>query len=196
MWRFDVQLVYCEAELYEEVLESVRLGEGGVFFADGPGGSGKTFVEEALLHAVRGQGQVALACAWSGVAATLLEGGRTCHSTFGLPVPMPREAVSCSISAQSGRAEVLRMAKLIIWDEAPMSPEEAVTAADNLLRDLTGIDALFGGKIANVQERFVKRFSETNSKIQPCVRICSNNMLRAVAKSLLWIDIEHLGANS
>lgn len=136
----------CEAILYDEVLDCVHLGKGGVFFADGPGGSGKTFVEEALLHAVRGKGQVALACAWSGVAATLLEGGRTCHSTFGLPVPMPRADVSCSISAQSGRAEVLRMATLIIWDEAPMSPEEAVTAVDKLLRELTEVDDIFGGK--------------------------------------------------
>jgi hypothetical protein len=56
---------------------------------DGPGGTGKSFVFEALLAWTRGRGEIALACAWSGLAATLLTGGRTCHSTFGLPVPLP-----------------------------------------------------------------------------------------------------------
>ena len=135
-----------QAALYDDVVEALNNNDNQVFFIDGPGGSGKTFVEEALLHYVRGQGQVALACAWSGVAATLLEGGRTCHSTFGFPVPTPRENVPSSISAQSGRAEVLRAAQLIIWDEAPMSPAEAVTAADELLQDLCGNDEPFGGK--------------------------------------------------
>ena len=135
-----------QAALYDAIVESVAKKEGQVFFADGPGGSGKTFVEQALLHNVRGGGEVALACAWSGVAATLLEGGKTCHSTFGFPVPMPAEDVPCSISAQSGRADVLRAAQLIVWDEAPMSPSEAVTAADHLLRDLCQTDRPFGGK--------------------------------------------------
>ena len=90
-------------------------------FINGPFGCGKTYLYEALLHHVRGQDHIALACAWSGIAAVLLEGGRTCHSRFGLPVPMPREDVSSSIKAQSVRAEVLRQARLIVWDEAPMA---------------------------------------------------------------------------
>ena len=135
-----------QADFYDAVTESVAQKKGEVFFVDGPGGSGKTFVEQALLHHVRGSGAIALACAWSGVAATLLEGGRTCHSTFGFPVPMPPDNVPCSISAQSGRADVLRAASLIIWDEAPMSPGEAVTAADLLLRDLCDVPRPFGGK--------------------------------------------------
>ena len=118
-----------------------------VFFIDGPGGTGKTFLYEALLHHARGQGHIALATAWSGIAAVLLEGGRTCHSRFGLPVPMPREAVVSSIKSQSGRAEVLRRARLIVWDEAPMAPREALECVDTLLRDLMSNDLPFGGKV-------------------------------------------------
>ena len=132
--------------LFKAVMQSVDEKRGGVFFADGPGGTGKTYVEQALLHKIRSRGEIALACAWSGVAATLLEGGRTCHATFGFPVPLPRENVGSSIKAQQGRAQVLRAASLIIWDEAPMSPTEAVSGADMLLRDLCESDLPFAGK--------------------------------------------------
>ena len=103
-----------QADFYDAVVENIAQNKGEIFFVDGQGGSGKTFVEQALLHHVRGSGAIALACAWSGVAATLLEGGQTCHSTFGFPVPMPPDNVPCSITAQSGRADVLRAASLTI----------------------------------------------------------------------------------
>ena len=141
------QMYRAQASAYDQVLEHVESKEQACFFIDGPGGCGKTFLYEALLHSVRGEGKVALACAWSGIAATLLEGGRTCHSRFGLPVPMPRDHVPSSITAQSSRAEVLRQASLIVWDEAPMAPREALEAVDRLLRDLMGNEIPFGGKI-------------------------------------------------
>ena len=136
-----------QAAAFDAITQSIDKQEGRLFFIDGPGGSGKTFLEEALLHHVRGQKNIAAACAWSGVAATLLPGGKTCHSTFGLPVPLPKEDVQSNIAGQSGRAEFLRQAILLIWDEAPMSPSEAVDAADQLLRFVTGVnDRPFGGK--------------------------------------------------
>ena len=58
-----------------------------MFFVDGPGGTGKTFLYSVLLAAVRSRGDVALAAASSGIAALLMEGGRTAHSRFKIPVP-------------------------------------------------------------------------------------------------------------
>ena len=136
-----------QSAVFDAVTKSLQEKKGGIFFVDGPGGSGKTFLENALLSHVRGQGDIALACAWSGIAATLLPGGRTCHVTFGLPVPLPTENPVSQLSAQSGRAAVLKQASLIIWDEASMSPKSALDAADMLLRDLTNIEAPFGGKV-------------------------------------------------
>jgi hypothetical protein len=52
-----------------------------------------------------------------------------------------------SLRAQDARAEVLRQAAIICWDEASMIPKNAVNVLDTLLRDLTGIDAPFGGKL-------------------------------------------------
>ncbi|CAK0827748.1 unnamed protein product [Prorocentrum cordatum] len=123
---------------------SQRLGSG---FLDGPGGAGKTFAHQAVLDLARGKGDVALACAWSGIAALLLEGGRTCHSRFGLPAPLPAEDAQSNIAATSARAEALRRAAVIVQDEAPMAPREALQCVDDLRRDSMNSDAPFGGKI-------------------------------------------------
>ena len=114
---------------------------------DGPGGSGKTFLYEALIHTVRGKGGISLACAISGIAGQLLPGGTTAHSLFGLPIDMPKNDATSSIRAQEPRAEVLRRAKLILWDEVSMVPLAALDCVDRLLRDLTGDARPFGGKV-------------------------------------------------
>jgi CO dehydrogenase nickel-insertion accessory protein CooC1 len=49
------------------------------FFVDGLGGTGKTFLYSCLLSTVRAQGRVVIAVASSGIAALLLDGGRTAH---------------------------------------------------------------------------------------------------------------------
>ena len=62
-------------------------------------------------------------------------------------MPVPLSEVPSSIKAQSSRAAVLREARLIIWDEAPMSPSEAVDGADALLRDICSDERPFAGKV-------------------------------------------------
>ena len=44
-----------------------------VFFINGPGGTGKTFLYNTLLTKVRGRGEISLAMASSGIAGTPLE---------------------------------------------------------------------------------------------------------------------------
>ena len=129
------------------VLAPASNPRGNGFYVDGPGGSGKTFLYEALIHTVRGQGRISLACAISGIAAQLLPGGTTAHSLFGLPIDMPKHDAMSSIRAQEPRAEVLRRAVLILWDEVSMVPLAALDCVDRLLRDLTGDSRPFGGKV-------------------------------------------------
>ena len=117
-----------------------------VFFVDGPGGSGKTYLYEALLAYARSLGHVAIAVASSGLAATLLTGGRTAHSTFGIPLQLSSTSV-CAVSQQSEKATVLRQAALIVWDEAPMLHRYAFEAVDRLLQDITKCEGFpFGRK--------------------------------------------------
>ena len=57
-----------------------------VFFLDGPGGSGKTFLYTTLLATFRGERKHCIAVASSGIAALLLPGGTTAHSKFKIPL--------------------------------------------------------------------------------------------------------------
>ena len=106
-----------------------------MYFIDGPGGSGKTFLYNTILAHFRSNNQQTIAVASSGIAAILLDGGTTAHSRFKIPIRLD-EGSSCSVSAQSNRAEQIRQAKVIIWDEAPMTNKLAIEAVDRLLRDL------------------------------------------------------------
>ncbi len=56
-------------------------------FMQADSGCGKTFAFNALLAAVCGRGHVALSVATSGIAATLMDGGRTAHNRLKLPIP-------------------------------------------------------------------------------------------------------------
>lgn len=75
-----------------------------------------------------------------------MPGGRTSHSRFKIPIDGNESSV-CNIPKQSGTAELLRLAKLIIWDEAPMAKRWAIEALDRSLRDIMSNDVLFGGKV-------------------------------------------------
>ncbi|XP_025685681.1 uncharacterized protein [Arachis hypogaea] len=88
----------------------------------------------------------------SGIASLLLPGGKTAHSMFNIPIELTEETV-CRIKKDSAKAEVVRLADLIIWDEAPMTNKLAFEALDRTLRDIMVLvsdrnkDLPFGGKV-------------------------------------------------
>lgn len=87
-----------------------------------------------------------MATATSGVAPSIMPGGRTAHSRFKIPLSI-EDGASCSFTKQSGTAKLLRMASLILWDEASMTKRQAVEALDNSMRDIMGRrHQPFGGK--------------------------------------------------
>ncbi|XP_049387970.1 uncharacterized protein LOC125852282 [Solanum stenotomum] len=105
---------------YNIILDTILSNKFGAFFIDGPGGTGKSFLYRALLATVRHKGFIALATASSGVAASLLPGGRTAHSRFKIPTDV-NENFTCNISKQSSLASLIRDAQLIVWDEISMA---------------------------------------------------------------------------
>ncbi|XP_076032957.1 uncharacterized protein LOC143020425 [Oratosquilla oratoria] len=78
-----------------------------LFYLDAPGGSGKTFLFNMIHVYLVAQNVAVSTSAWTGIAATLLENGKTLHSVFKLPVPLT-EAITCNIPPNSDLANILR----------------------------------------------------------------------------------------
>ena len=155
------------------------------FFIDGPGGTGKTFLYSALLSTIRSKGKIALAVASSGIASLLLENGRTAHSRFKIPVNLD-DLSTCHISPNSELAKLIRMAQIIIWDEAPMMHKYAFEALDRSFRDILKIDLPFGNKIIV--------FGGDFRQILPVIRKGSRNDIvnSSLKRSYLWSHVFQL----
>lgn len=102
-----------QLSVYNAILESVEKKEGGLFFVYGRGGCGKTYLWRTLISKLRSQGDIVLSVASSGIAATLLPGGRTAHSRFKIPIVLDEFSL-CSIGHNSDIVELIKQTKLII----------------------------------------------------------------------------------
>ncbi|GBN73469.1 hypothetical protein AVEN_137961-1 [Araneus ventricosus] len=84
----------------------------------------------------------------SGIAATLMEGGRTAHSALKLPLNKNVEEYPvCNISKTSGQAKVLQTCKILVWDECTIAHKKSLEALGRTLRDLRKNDQLLGGSL-------------------------------------------------
>nr|GEX72764.1 hypothetical protein [Tanacetum cinerariifolium] len=82
-----------QRDAYDEILRHVDNDILGMFFIDGPGRTGKTFLYKALLAKVRSRGLIALATASSDVAANNMSGGRTAHSRFKIHINLENNSL-------------------------------------------------------------------------------------------------------
>src|SRR6266540_596046 len=144
-----------QKEIYNTIIDAVNeKSNQKIFFIDSPGGYGKTFLFNMMLAEIRLQNQIAIAVASSEIAALLLNGGRTAHSRFKIPIPII-ETSTLNISKNSELADLIRMAKLIIWDEALMVHRYIFEAVDRTFKDLTdNSDEPFRGKIIVMEGDF------------------------------------------
>ena len=121
-------------ENYQDAMASLDNADGKIFFVYG-GGTGKTYLWRAIIAELRSQRKIVIVIASSGIAALLSPGGRTAHSKLRIRIDI-NEFSSCSISRQADLAELIRAARLIVWDEAPLTTRFAFDAVDQTLRDL------------------------------------------------------------
>jgi ATP-dependent DNA helicase PIF1 len=129
--------------VHDKIMESVGSDDGGFFFLYGYGGTEKTFIWKTLLAVVRTMGLIVLNAASSGITALLLPGGRTAHSMLTVRIEI-----------------MVRAAKLIIWDEAPMMHRWCFEAVDrsimskndplNEFRPFGGMTAVLGGDFRQI----------------------------------------------
>lgn len=137
-------------EIYQLVMEAVQAEAPLQLFIDAYGGCGKTYLLNTILRAVRSltdNGCIALATATTGIAANMLELGRTFHSRLKAPLKADESSV-LNITVQSQLANMIRVAKLIMVDEATMLNRYLLEALDRSLRDIMDMqDMAFGGKV-------------------------------------------------
>lgn len=135
-----------QKQAFDTIMQAVNDETGGLYFLDAPGGTGKTFLISLILASIRSNNKIVVALASSGIAATLLDGGRTAHSALKLPLNIQVvETPTLNISKSSGMGKVLQQCKLIVWDECTMAHKKSLEALDRTLRDLRGNNRLFGG---------------------------------------------------
>ena len=135
--------------VYDAVMHAVNNNTPLRLYINAKGGCGKTFLLNGILKKVRSLqtgGCVALAMATTGIAAILLEKGRTFHSRMKAPLN-PTDESMLKISAQSELAKLVRMAKLLVLDEATMLDNRQLAALDRTLCDLMGRPEPFGNKV-------------------------------------------------
>ena len=149
---------------FDQIYASTSAREGKVIFLHGPRGTGKTFVYKTLCHHIRANGWIVLCVASTGIASLLLSGGHTAHSTFSIPVENLDDLSCCQVDKNSKQADMLRVIRLIIWDEAVMQHRleilhlpysslphyphrwrHAIEAVDRLLQDVCSTPHPFGG---------------------------------------------------
>ncbi|XP_057664480.1 uncharacterized protein LOC130898900 [Diorhabda carinulata] len=173
--------------IYDRIMLAVAAEQGGFFFLDAPGGTGKTFLISLILAKIRSQQKIALAVASSGIAATLLDGGRTAHSTFKLPLDVHNKPdAMCNIKKNSGIAAVLRKSSIIIWDECTMAHKYSLEALNRTMQDLNSNNRLFGGVILLLSGDFRQTLpviprSTFADEINACLK-----------QSFLWRSVETL----
>ncbi|KAI9121212.1 hypothetical protein K1719_008245 [Acacia pycnantha] len=83
--------------------------ESTFFFVNGYGGTGKTFLWNALTSTFHARGDIVLTVASSRIAATLLPSSRTAHSRFAIPIHVNEESM-CNIKPNSPLANLIKCA--------------------------------------------------------------------------------------
>ena len=152
--RKNVPLMNKEQDsAYRKILASIYPNEfignhtnNNFFFIQASAGTGKTFLLKTIASYIRSKGDICLCNATSGIAATLFEGGQTLHCRFKIPVGVTKNA-PLTITRNSKHADLIRKAKCIMWDEAPMGHKDWLLWLDRQLRDIGDSGKIFGGKI-------------------------------------------------
>jgi len=166
---------------YSKIIEAIETQSqfSKCFYIDGPGGTGKTFLYNALINYVETRGYEFVAVASTGIAATLLKGGRTAHSAYKIPVPTFEDSVS-HLKPNDIAAAKLRRSKLFVWDECTMANKHMLRVVDLLLKEIMNNTLPFGGKVFVLGGDF--------RQILPVVKHGNKNQIIAslIKSSFLW----------
>ena len=147
--KHDALYVCCSAEqksAVTAVFDAVGVpASKTVFVVQGGAGTGKTLWINCVAAGLRGRGKSVLCVASSALAASLIEGGKTAHSAFGIPVPVLDDSSFCRMDTACRRH--IRSVDVVIWDEMSRINKEVANCVDISFQDVQRNVAPFGGKI-------------------------------------------------
>ena len=131
--------------IYEQIWQSLHEEKNNLFFIYGHGGTGKTYLWNAIITKIRSNNQIILAVESSRITSLLLPKGRTAHSRFRIPLSIDKFS-TCHIKKGTHLAKLIDKTTLILWDEAPMTNKYCFEALDKTLQDLrNNYERPFGG---------------------------------------------------
>ncbi|KNZ76135.1 hypothetical protein J132_11357 [Termitomyces sp. J132] len=173
-----------QLEMFNAVMDSME----NMIFIHSAGGCGKTFICNTLASAVWSNEDVALCVASSGIAALLLEGGRTAHSRFKIPIPALDTSIA-NIKRGTQLSQLLLQTKVVIWDEVPIQHKNVIASVDQGFRDILEKDVPFGG----VTVVFGGDFQQNLSVIQWGLR--QQMIAASLKRGRLWDQTQvHIGS--
>ena len=171
-----------QKKIFDTVMKAVTENESCQIFIAARGGCGKTYLLNGILDAVRSSnsdGCIVLAMATTGIAAQLLNLGRTFHSRLKAPLH-PNENSTLNITKQSQLSKLVQKAKVLLIDEVTMLHKFQLEALDRTLRDLTGKEnSPFGGKIIILAGDY-----------RQCLPVCPGSNRAQIVKNI--INASHL----
>ena len=178
------QLLPEQLTFFNMIMTKVANNEPGLIFLDAPGGTGKTYLLNLILAQLRSTSNIAIDIASSGIAATLLNGGRTAHSALQLLINLAAaETPTCNITQNSHRGQLLQKCKLIVWDECTMSHKNGLEALDRTLKDLRHNNTIMGGMVVILAGDF-RQTLPVIAKGTP-----ANQLNACIKSSYLWTHI-------
>jgi hypothetical protein len=132
-----------QEQIFQKIKECLDNGETHKFFLQGQGGCGKTMLAKKILAYTRSKGEIAVGCASTGLAATIYDDFYTAHELFCFPVVEEGEEDEsappyCQFENNQQREELLKEARVIIWDEMVSNNKDIYEAAHRGLQQFHG----------------------------------------------------------
>ena len=139
-----------QRDVYDTIVDKInnQNPEDNTVFINAEAGTGKTYLLNAILSTVRGEGHVAFGLASTGVASVELKSGKTVHRQLKVPLNLDfSDYPTCAISRQSPLASLIEQCRVILIDEATMLNNKAYGAIDRTFQDIMRNEHTFGGKV-------------------------------------------------
>ena len=133
--------------LHSHIFDRLLSSPNRLHFLTSKAGHGKSFIVKVLISKARGTGHIAVVSGTTALSVSNVDGGRTAHSMYWLPVSNDNSGIESLVDDESAWADFLCEAAFIMWDELLMIHVATFEAIDKLLRHIMGSDLPFSGKI-------------------------------------------------